>query len=58
MLRSSGAMRSSDQPVAWRAIRLVQLAALALHALDQLAGEGRGTALEQVGERRPVTSAW
>ena len=39
MLRSSGAIRSSSQPLAWRPIVVVELVAVGLDALGQLAGE-------------------
>ena len=50
MLRSSGAIRSSDQPVGMARDQVVQFVAVGGHSLCELAGERLG-ALEQLPER-------
>ena len=59
MLRSSGAMRSSVQPLAWRAIELVELVAVAASTPST---SSRVKALASRSSRssagRPVTSDW
>ena len=49
--RSSGAMRSSVQPLAWRSMRRVELVGVVGRRVRERAREGRGVALEDVVER-------
>ena len=49
--RSSGAMRSSVQPSAWRAMRLVELLGVVRGRVRERAGERGGVALEELVER-------
>ena len=59
MLRSSGAIRSSVQPSAWRAISASSSGRSRSTRLHELTRERPGVAVEQLVEAgRPVTSAW
>ena len=49
---SSGAMRSSAQPLAWRAMCSSSSSALSAVGVRERARERRGVALEHVVERR------